>query len=215
MESFKQYAFKGLDLKSSKILKPADRASAVDNVHIDPHNKFSLIKRYGLTTQKAVPDLVDVIYYKTGAKWIYVCTTGLYEDDGLSVKNIPFAGYLGLDANYTVPVSYQEINGCLYITDPAGNNDMFKYDGINFYKAGIPPLYSITDFKGSSTESLIPVQSISVATSTPYTYVDTYIQTDTYFTISTVISSISKGDIYLEDLPKDLLDKLKGLLSNE
>ena len=154
MESFKQYSFKGLDLKRSKILKPSDRARDLDNVHIDPHNHFSLIKRFGLTDLKNIPNLVDIIYYKTGSHWVYVCASGLWVDSGVTIAQVPFGGYSGLDANYTVPVSYQEINGCLYIADPAGNNDMFKYDGVNFYKAGVPTPIKVTNILDSSGQDL-------------------------------------------------------------
>ena len=62
-----------------------------------------------------------------------------------------FGGFI-LKPQYTTAVSYQEIDGNLYIADPEGVMPLMKYDGSSYYAAGLIPFSAyISEFFKSTT----------------------------------------------------------------
>jgi hypothetical protein len=131
--------FGGIDLRSNNLLRPNNKASDAKNVCLD-HGK-NLIKRFGFDLKdNTASNYKDIVYYGEGDKLICVDAAGIREWNTVTENwdAIKFHGATGQP--YTVPCSFAEYNGVLYIADPALNNWIMKYDGNAFYRAGMPGL---------------------------------------------------------------------------
>jgi hypothetical protein len=132
--------FGGIDLRSNNLLRPNNKASDAKNVCLD-HGK-NLIKRFGFDLKdNTASNYKDIVYYGEGDKLICVDAIGLREWNTVTENwdAIKFHGATGQP--YTVPCSFAEYNGVLYIADPALNNWIMKYDGNAFYRAGMPRVH--------------------------------------------------------------------------
>lgn len=133
MFSKKEFRFKGLNKRDSVLIRNPEYADDCRNVLLN--SKRELIKRYGYDLDISTSGILDVIEYKSGNKLIFIKSDGIYEDISGTLTKVAYGGdsivYSGL-------VDYDEYSDVLYISDNSETNNLFKYDGTNFYRAGLP-----------------------------------------------------------------------------
>jgi len=148
------YTMKGLDLKSNELLKEPNSATIADNIDIDDNGY--LRKRFGYEVHSEEAGFIQLLPYEGRQvypdpdleyKLLGVKTDGLYGySETLSAwAQIPFTGGKWNDGadqdswvDWSVPLSYSEYDGSLYLADPSGTVQIMKFDGMSVYRAGVP-----------------------------------------------------------------------------
>jgi len=141
----KRYELRGLDLRSSDINRPINKASDCQNVQLN--QKGELVKRFGFDGIIS-GEIVDIFEYKKMNRLIVQKADGFYyvKDDSLIAINFS----TGVIPDMSNKFSIGEYNGVIYLADPNGNNELYKYDGCTIYRAGVPrPIMNITAGAGS------------------------------------------------------------------
>lgn len=129
--------FKGLNLLRSEFERDSSVASDLRNVEIDSRRRLK--KRYGFEEFSSVGSFVlNLIPYVRGNKLLCMTPTGPreYNPNTGNFDAIP-RGFVGAVPTWTQAVSWVEYNGCIYWSDPTGENPLYKYDGFMFYRAGL------------------------------------------------------------------------------
>ena len=129
------YQFKGLDLRRTNVVK--DKATAQNLRNVELSSDRSLRKRYGFSSHLTPSETVIQTFENTRAQDnLYVFDDGIKKFTGGTEVDVNFGG----DAwtSVTEPLSIAEYDGCNYFADPSGENELFKYDGYNLYRAGVP-----------------------------------------------------------------------------
>ncbi len=129
----KLHNLKGLNLRDSLLVKSSLYAS--DCLNVNKNSQGDIVKRFGHDAIADITDAIDLIHYEEKNYLLAVVPEGLRRWDGSSWINIPSEG---LPVNYSIPLSYTEIKGILYLADPSGSNELYKFDGLSFFRAGLP-----------------------------------------------------------------------------
>lgn len=133
----RKYALKGLNKRLTPITMPPEYSTDCLNVHLD--KKGQITKRYGYDTDQALPtSIVDTINSELLGKIIGISPSALRDMTNGQFKSIPLGGSLPSGNGWSEGVDYAEYNRIVYITDIAGDTDLFKYDGYYAYRAGLP-----------------------------------------------------------------------------
>lgn len=126
----------GLNLRASDIERDPSAALLVKNVELD--SSGDLRTRLGYeNTADLPPQTFDLVEYEQGKELIAFTAFGLFRLEGGKFVEIP---YMGTDTRpvWTTAPSTAEHKGVLYFTDPDGAVPLFKYDGVGYYRAGVP-----------------------------------------------------------------------------
>lgn len=134
MATQKIRALKGLDSRIKPIDKDPSRAGDVQNVHLSPQG--DIVKRNGYAEEVAAQgDTIALMEANQLSELIGIKADGAYRFSGGAATKINYGS--SAPTNYTDKVDWAEYSGVLYVTDTALNNGLWKYDGSNFYKAGM------------------------------------------------------------------------------
>jgi hypothetical protein len=130
------YEFKGLNLRQNDINRDPRYASDIENVNFDSNKQIR--KRFGYDEDVDFGlNIYDTIKYRRGNELFGVSATALRRKNGSSFDTINFGGTLP-STGWSGYIDYMEHNGIIYIADTQGNEELFKYDGYNTYRAGVP-----------------------------------------------------------------------------
>lgn len=129
-----QYRPKGLNLRSNHLSKVTGYASDIKNLVQDSRGDW--IKRNGFDDAATQTNALDSTFYKTRDQHVCLNTTALRIKNAAAYDAVNFGG--NSFSVYADVVSFAEMSGCLYWSDPSGANPLWKYDGYMTYKAGLP-----------------------------------------------------------------------------
>jgi len=135
----KQYEYGGLQLRKSDLTVAKTSATDLKNVQLNYAGE--LIKRPGFHKDSEVTGqrtVIQMIHYKEGNELLAMCFDGLYKKAGSILSAIPGSPQDPETTSWDENVTYIEINGILFISDTAGKNNVYKYDGKRFYRSGCP-----------------------------------------------------------------------------
>ncbi len=139
---------KGLNLRNSDITRSPEYASSTLNV--EKNSKGEIIKRWGsdlVLTNSGIIDLFEYVGVNR-LELIALKSDGLYKLSGGTLVKIPMptTGTYSWSEKTTIT----EYNNCLYLPDPSGKENLWKYDGYEFYRAGCPePSVTLTGSVGT------------------------------------------------------------------
>lgn len=146
MESNKVFSFRGLNLRGSPINKDGAYAEDCDNVLLN--SRRELVKRFGYENE-VINSVGDMLVYND-RELLQVFQKQLLRWNGTNWATVTLYGD-GPPSNWET-VDYAETNNTLYFTDTSGNNDLYKYDGKSFYRAGLPAPF-VNSITGTGTGS--------------------------------------------------------------
>lgn len=135
MTIHKVYQFGGLDLRNSNITQRDTSASNLRNVELS--SKRTLRKRKGFEAL-LTPSETPLQFFENvrGGDDLYVFDDGVKKITGGVESAVNFGGNAW--TTLTEPLCIDEYSGVNYLSDPSGTNEIFKYDGYNVYRAGVP-----------------------------------------------------------------------------
>ncbi len=148
------YNIGGLDLRSSDINRPENKASDIQNVELN--SRRELVKRFGYDKLVDDTSILDIYSYKEktlliGMKARTIATFNTSTNVFDLAKQAMFDPPI-----YTGKFSFAEYNNTLYIADQEGVNDIMKFDGSRFYRAGLPsPTASHTGGAGTTDVRIV------------------------------------------------------------
>ena len=135
----KRYEFGGLDLRTKNILRNPQSASDIQNIEFDEQR--NIIKRFGYASVDTLANCLQIIPYIEGDTLIAITsgTDAVYKLVAGAWEVVNFGGSVTAPT-YTEPVSFVEYGGVIYFSDPSGVNNIMKFDGFMWYRAGLPAL---------------------------------------------------------------------------
>lgn len=126
--------FKGLNTRSKSIDKNSEYAEDLQNVRLGPTRDIE--KRSGFTQEVAGEgDSLALIEAREIGELIAFKADGPYKISGSTATKVPVGSTA--PASYSDKIDWAEYSKILYVTDTALNNELWKYDGVNYYKAGM------------------------------------------------------------------------------
>ena len=127
---------RGLDLRSSDILRDPASATDCSNVELDAARRIRT--RFGYEITADLPEgTLDAVEYTQSKELIVFTTTGLFRLRDGEFHRVTYSGFAERPT-WTVAPSTAEWRGVLYFSDPDLNVPLFKYDGNTYYRAGVP-----------------------------------------------------------------------------
>lgn len=156
----KRYEFGGLDLRTKNILRDPQSASDIQNIEFDEQR--NIIKRFGYDSVDALADCLQIIPYIEGDTLIAITsgTDAVYKLVSGAWEVVNFGGSVTAPT-YTEPTSFVEYGGVIYFSDPSGVNNIMKFDGYMWYRAGVP---KVSGFIGSTAGAGFYTRVFSVFT---------------------------------------------------
>jgi len=136
----KVYKFGGLNLRDTDL--NVDKMYATDIKNIDFNYAGELVKRKGYHIDSKFisgSNTISLISYKESNELLAMRSDGLYRRTGESYEKIPQSP-TSSGISWDGEVSSVEINGILFVSDQEGKNNVFKYDGNRFFRAGLKSL---------------------------------------------------------------------------